>query len=510
MLQPLTLVTATNKDTTKINSGKIIATSMASIQQIKDPLLNSCLDFLSAKLVFSHRKTVEKCALSICLDFGDDGRSIFHKVFPDVDSGQFFSKAFLKAQSKKSFYQPKYIFEFAKSIGWRPPVNIFLSSSYQTRFNMVLNEFEIKKADELNYNQLSEPIINSIWQAGLHGGFNFSTSDLTKVIKSAFSPQYHPVKDIFLTLPKWDGEDHIGCYASRFLTDGKIDSDLWLRKWLVGCVANVFAEIKNQFVLILVGHQGIGKTLVLRKLTQNSQLAEFYEEKLLDVNDKDNLLKVSKKFILNLDEIGGMFKGKNHKLKSLLTSESHYIRAAYSKTEEKYERLCSFAGTSDVDNFLNDLAGSRRFVVIKCQQIDYQSPLDVGKLWAQAYALFNSGYRYWMDAEEQKIIEYNNRTFEKVNEVEELISHYLEPAKNKENFMSTTEVQEYLKERTSRVFEVNHLGQTLRKLGYQRSLKRISGHPSPKHGYFIKPVGCNYLFPEEVMEYTLENEILKK
>jgi predicted P-loop ATPase len=75
-------------------------------------------------------------------------------------------------------------------------------------------------------------------------GYTYASDSLiTKIIKSDYAPRFHPIRDYFNDLPKWDGEDHIKKLADTAKTTVK--KELWhkyLKKWIVGAVANVLIE----------------------------------------------------------------------------------------------------------------------------------------------------------------------------------------------------------------------------------------------------------------------------
>ena len=70
----------------------------------------------------------------------------------------------------------------------------------------------------------------------------------------AWSNRYHPIRDYLMDL-KYDGQDHIGHFASYFTDEHNVFGK-WIRRWLVGACARVMAGEQNR-VLVIDGIQGL-------------------------------------------------------------------------------------------------------------------------------------------------------------------------------------------------------------------------------------------------------------
>ena len=103
-------------------------------------------------------------------------------------------------------------------------------------------------------------------------------------------------------------------------------------------------------------------------------------------------------------------------------------------------------------------------------------------MYAQAYALWQQGFRYWFDDEENAELERHNRQFEEPNIEEELILTYLRQPYGEEagEFLTATRIIElvgmYVKCQLSpkRVsFAMNRLGYRQRRVGGVRGYNVI-------------------------------------
>lgn len=146
------------------------------------------------------------------------------------------------------------------------------------------------------------------------------------------------------------------------------------------------------FVLVLQGRQGKGKTSFFRKLALKREY--FGEGMTLNVDDKDSLIKAVTKFIAELGEIESTFKRDKDKLKAFITNETDEYRKPYGQTYMTYPRLTSLCGTVNSVEFLTDDTGNRRYGVIPIDDshdiIKHLDRLDPLQLWAQIREIVNN------------------------------------------------------------------------------------------------------------------------
>lgn len=146
------------------------------------------------------------------------------------------------------------------------------------------------------------------------------------------------------------------------------------------------------FVLVLQGRQGKGKTSFFRKLALKREY--FGEGMTLNVDDKDSLIKAVTKFIAELGEIESTFKRDKDKLKAFITNETDEYRKPYGQTYMTYPRLTSLCGTVNSVEFLTDDTGNRRYGVIPIDDshdiIKHLDRLDPLQLWVQIREIVNN------------------------------------------------------------------------------------------------------------------------
>ena len=94
------------------------------------------------------------------------------------------------------------------------------------------------------------------------------------------------------------------------------------------------------------------------------------------------------KLIINLDEMSTLNRNSIESIKHAITSASVSLRKAYDKAELTAKRRASFCGSINRQEFLTDITGNRRFLIVSAKMITLNSDLDVSRLYAQALSLY--------------------------------------------------------------------------------------------------------------------------
>ena len=137
---------------------------------------------------------------------------------------------------------------------------------------------------------------------------------------------------------------------------------------------------------------------------------------------------------------------------------------------------------------LTDTTGSRRFLCFKVSEIDYQHTVDMDGVMAQAFALYKSGFRYWMDKSDISVINKHNERFYAKSVEQEMIETWVRPITREEwnnrhqfasdsniKLLSSTQIAGEIMVRLHfpiTDFSINKIGRILVKLGYECVVKR--------------------------------------
>ncbi|RMD03219.1 hypothetical protein D9O40_03500 [Clostridium autoethanogenum] len=238
-----------------------------------------------------------------------------------------------------------------------------------------------------------------IWAPG-----KFKDALLTAASERAF----HPIKDYFNLLPVWDGVERV----DRLLIDylGAEDNSYTrkaMRKTLCAAVARIYEPgTKFDYVLILNGDQGIGKSTFFSKLA-----GKWFSDSLTisDMRDKAAAEKLQGYWILELGELAGLRKMDVETVKSFITRTDDKFRQSYGVNVENHPRQCIIVGTTNEEKgFLRDVTGNRRFWPVqvkfgKKSIWDELTESEVKQIWAETISKYKAGEELILKGEEAVI-----------------------------------------------------------------------------------------------------------
>jgi predicted P-loop ATPase len=245
-------------------------------------------------------------------------------------------------------------------------------------------------------------------------GVEFSDNPINQALMSvADENRYHPVRDWVRGL-KWDGVARIDTWLKDYA--GAVGPEPYLsdvsRKFLVAMIARVFRPgVKFDTILILEGNQGTGKSTLLSKLCGE----DWFTDAPIKVGDKDGVLTIQAKWLIELGELSSMSKADLEVFKVFISQRQDRIRSPYGKRVEEFPRQIVFAGTTNLDEYLRDLTGNRRFWSVKLtrERIDFDGIEKIrGQLFAEAYQHFILGEELYLcgdEATSQAVLEQAKR-----------------------------------------------------------------------------------------------------
>lgn len=200
-----------------------------------------------------------------------------------------------------------------------------------------------------------------------------------------------------------------------------------LRKWLVAMIAGwLDSEAVNNVILVFIGRQGANKTTWFNYLLPPELKQYFYTKTNAKRMTKDDLIALSQYALICCEELDTMSASEMNQLKAAVTMQYINERAAYAHYAEQRKHINSFCGTGNNPEFLNDPTGTRRWLPFEVESIvsPRQHPFNHPGIYAQAYALYKSGYRYWFTDEEIERQNRHNSKFETPRLEQELVDLY--------------------------------------------------------------------------------------
>ena len=356
-----------------------------------------------------------------------------------------------------------------------------------------------------DWQQLDERVVCSMRsQMAADTGKRVLKSDVMDVLRSDFARLYHPVREYIEALPAWDGKDRVKELAGKASPSPSEGGDVqipdayimrssppseglgeafslfyWaLHKWLVAMVATWMSDhSSNHEIFVLIGRQGIYKTTFFRHLLPPQLRMYFWENAHNSFASKDDHLALSENCLVEIEEIDLQNPRDISELKALATSEKVKERRPYARFREEKHRLASFCGSGNQQRFLSDDTGNRRWLCFKVSHIDDPRTwgIDYDQLYAQLRDELRQGFRYWFDADEQRIVERQNQAFRIESDEEQLIRTRLRPPgpEDKITLMNAASICQFINGGVvGRGLSTRKIGIIMQRMGFKLVRKR--------------------------------------
>lgn len=399
----------------------------------------------------------------------------------------------------------------------------YIQTVYTVRYNIIKNELLIwKKGDE---NHISRTLkVEDIYIDLLKNQYKVKKGDLETIMDSQFVERFHEIYEYLTALTPYNAAkepDYIGEYASYFILEDPKQQEFWtsmLRKHLVRAIRCALDGKENRFVPVLIGGQEAGKTNYIRNLCPFNDY--YIETNPLEMTPKDAQIAIARNFFWNIDDLDGFTKRDISKLKALISKSFDNVRDHYERRAKRVDRIVSFFGTSNLDNFLSDETGNSRFICVKgrIRSWDYNNfntgvvEVSVERIWAQAYSLYlDKNFNPELTAEEKNIRDEINGNFEVENFVDSLITEHFSPAtENDLNFWSYSRIYAFLLDKVKNMKELSSTSiiTSFRRLNRDLASKGqptyIKGRKGNSRGFFIKASSAEAFFNQQPLNPTDE------
>lgn len=240
----------------------------------------------------------------------------------------------------------------------------------------------------------------------------------------------NPIQEYLLNLT-WDKTPR----AERLLIDylGAEDSD-YVRcvtvKTLLAAVTRVFEPgAKFDNVLVVCGPQGIGKSTLFAKLGKG-----WYSDSLTinDMKDKTAAEKLRGIWIMEIGELAGIKKVDVETVKSFVSRADDMYRNTYAQCVESHPRRGIIVGsTNQVDGFLRDITGNRRFWPVQvsgnslCNVWDINQE-DVDQIWAEIFERYRAGEKLFLEGQVKINAEKEQHSAMELDPRQGMVEEYLE------------------------------------------------------------------------------------
>ena len=180
---------------------------------------------------------------------------------------------------------------------------------------------------------------------------------------------FNPVKDLLEDcFERWDGNKHIENLLPSLLGVEKTDyTCAVMRLFMLGAIMRIYHPgCKFDYMLVLVGGQGGGKSTFLRLLALDDS---WFNDNFSTLDSARAVENLRGMWIVEMAELQATKRAKDvETIKSFITSRVDTYRAPYQRRTEQRPRMCVLAGTSNPVDFLTDPTGNRRFLPITCDR----------------------------------------------------------------------------------------------------------------------------------------------
>ena len=209
--------------------------------------------------------------------------------------------------------------------------------------------------------------------------------------------------------------------------------------------------------------------------------------------EKDTLTYIRQNLIVNIDDQPkALNKRDENELKNLITCPIVKYRMPYDKYVEEYPHLASFVASVNGNDFLTDSTGSRRFLPFEVLFIDIERAkmISMDSVYTEAKALLNAGFHYWFDDEGIAELYRESEDFQVQTAEMELLLRCFEKSTEDNphcSYMTTTEIITYLGYYTHHPLSLKHMGEALRRSGFEKVSRRRDGG-TPIYVYKVRKI----------------------
>lgn len=293
--------------------------------------------------------------------------------------------------------------------------------SIKVKYNMFKTDYEVW-VKEKKYS-FEDHFIN-IWDKCTKQSFNISKEKLTdSLIYIAKQNKYNPIEEYLIECYQYYLQKPNPKIFTEITNTIKSNSKLkekylgrfFLQMIYLAC-SKEDEQTASQYLLVLQGKQGIGKTTWLQNLLPKKLKSKYFlGGKTLDLTNKDHVIETVSNWLCEIGEISSTFrKSDQEALKNFITAFKDKFRLPYAKTAIEQKRRTTLCGTTNDNEYLKDLTGTRRFLTLNCTEINFNHDVDIDMLWGYMYSLYIKNKPYWFDIKEiDEIINNNNEYLSK-------------------------------------------------------------------------------------------------
>lgn len=227
----------------------------------------------------------------------------------------------------------------------------------------------------------------------------------------------------------WDGIPRLDTLLIDYL--GAIDNVYTravARKSFTAAVARAMKPgVKYDYMPIIVGPQGIGKSTFLRYMGK-----DWFSDSLQTFEGKEASELIQGTWINEIGELSGFSRSETNAVKQFLSRTEDIFREAYGKRTQPYPRRCVFFGTTNDSEFLKDRTGNRRFWPVKVGILKPKKSVfddlkdEVDQIYAEAVMRWRLGEPLYLKGEAEELAKQAQEEHRESNVKEGIIRDFIE------------------------------------------------------------------------------------
>lgn len=240
--------------------------------------------------------------------------------------------------------------------------------------------------------------------------------------------RFNDVKDYLESLD-WDGKPRLDTLLIDYLgAEDNVYTRAVARKSLAAAAARALCPgVKYDYMPILVGPQGIGKSTLLRLLG-----GRWYSDSLQTFEGKDASEMIQGVWVNEIGELNGFSRAEVGAIKQFLSRTEDIFREAYGRRTGVYPRRCVFFGTTNDAEFLRDRTGNRRFWPVNVggerptKSVFNDLAGEVDQIWAEAVMRWRLGEALYLTGEAEQLAQEQQEEHRESDAREGMIRKYLD------------------------------------------------------------------------------------
>ena len=222
----------------------------------------------------------------------------------------------------------------------------------------------------------------------------------TAAVVAAKAKTVHPLRD-WLNSLIWDLKPRIDTWLYDYFGAQKKEIISCMGKWwLISSIARIFEPgCQVDYVLVLEGHQGEGKTKACRILG-----GQYYLGSMRGVDENYIGMRIQGVWIIEIAEMETFRSATKDKVKAFITQTEDVYKVPYDRSFTRRPRQCVFIATTDEFVYLDD-PENRRYWPVRVNKIDIDGlKKNRDQLFAEAVFRYKAGEKWFPEIEHKEVL----------------------------------------------------------------------------------------------------------